>query len=194
MQRWRKRAPSVDERRVPSAAWLPRRFDGGQLRRLKPSDLACFQSYRSTPELNRYQGWSPMSDAAAAAFLAEMSDAPVVAAGKWIQLGIAEPVTDRLIGDIGLFLSGDGLGGEIGFTLSLAAQGRGIATAAVRQALELLFAATPVRQVLGFTDTRNAASIHLLERAGFLRQEERTVVFRGQPCTEAVYVLPRSAG
>ena len=39
------------------------------------------------------------------------------------------------------------------------------------------------------TDSRNDASIRLLERSGFKRQETRDAVFRGEPCTEHVYVL-----
>jgi len=82
---------------------LPRRFPGGLLRRLRPSDLSSFQAYRSIPELGRYQGWSPMSGAEAMAFLAEMKDAPLFTPGQWVQLGIAEAATNRLIGDIGHF-------------------------------------------------------------------------------------------
>jgi aminoglycoside 6'-N-acetyltransferase len=172
---------------------LPRAFPGGVLRRLRTSDLDPFQAYRSIPELGRYQGWSSMSEAEAVAFLAEMSEAPLFVAGGWVQLGIAEPETDQLIGDIGVFLSADGLTGELGFTLAPGAQGRGIATAAVRQALQVLFGLTRVKQVLGITDSRNLGSIRLLERIGFRHQERRSTVFRGEACSEEVYVLPRSA-
>ena len=40
------------------------------LRRLEPADLRTFQTYRSDVEVGRYQGWSPMTDAAAIAFIA----------------------------------------------------------------------------------------------------------------------------
>lgn len=133
-----------------------------------------------------------MSDAQALSFLAEMSEAPLFTPGDWVQLGIAERDADRLIGDIGIFVSADGLTGEIGFTLSPAAQGRGVAAAAVRRALQLLFAVTRVTQVLGVTDSRNVRSIRLLERVGFRHQESRSSVFRGEPCVEEVYALARN--
>jgi aminoglycoside 6'-N-acetyltransferase len=177
-----------------SAVQLPCRFPGGLLRRLRTSDLAAFQAYRSIPELGRFQGWSPMPDAEAVAFLTEMGAAPLFAPGEWVQLGIAAHDSDQLIGDIGVFVSADGLGGELGFTLAPAAQGRGIATAAVRQALQVLFATTRVKQVLGITDSRNLASVRLLERVGFQHRESRHTVFRGEPCVEAVYVLSRDDG
>ena len=177
-----------------SATQLPRALPGGLLRRLRTGDLAAFQAYRSIPELGRYQGWTPMSEAEAAAFLAEMSEAPLFTPGDWVQLGIAQPESGQLIGDIGIFLSADGLTGELGFTLAPGAQGRGTATAAVRQALQIVFGLTSVKQVLGVTDSRNVASIRLLERVGFRHHESRNAVFRGQPCGEEVYVLPRNDG
>jgi aminoglycoside 6'-N-acetyltransferase len=132
-----------------------------------------------------------MSDTQALSFLAEMSEARLFIPGDWVQLGIAEREADQLIGDIGIFVSADGFNGEIGFTLAPAAQGRGIATAAVRQALQLLFSITRVARVLGITD-RNVRSIRLLERLGFRQLESRSAVFCGEPCVEVVYVLPRN--
>ena len=173
---------------------LPCEFPGGRLRRLGPADREAFQAYRSIPELGRYQGWSPMSEAEALEFLTEMHQAPMFTSGEWVQLGIAEPESDLLVGDIGLHLSSDGNTGEIGFTLQPSVQGRGIAGRAVREALQLLFAATEVSHVLGITDTRNFPSIRLLERLGFMHFETRSVVFRGEPCSEVVYTLRRNDG
>lgn len=170
---------------------LPRHFIGGQLRRLRPDDLADFQAYRTLPELGRYQGWSAMPDADAAAFLDEMRRAPLFVPGEWVQLGIAEPDGARLVGDMGLFISADGRCAELGFTLAPGAQGRGIATEAVRAAARLLFALTQVDQVLGITDSRNGASLRLLQRAGFRLRERQEAVFRGEPCVEEVYTLSR---
>ncbi|WP_128003665.1 GNAT family N-acetyltransferase [Piscinibacter defluvii] len=173
---------------------LPREFLGGRLRRMHLHDLAAFQAYRSLPELGRYQGWSPMSDTEALEFLDDVHRAPLFMPGHWVQLGIAEPESDALIGDIGLYLSEDGAAGEVGFTLQPASQGRGVATHAVREALQLFFSATGVARVLGITDERNIPSIKLLERVGFKFIESRQVVFRGEPCTERVYALPRNDG
>ena len=141
---------------------LPREFPGGWLRRLHPRDLAAFQAYRSIPEVGRYQGWSPMSDADALAFLDEMHRAPLFTPGQWIQLGIAEPEADALVGDIGLHLSEDGASGEVGFTLQPSAQGRGLAGRAVREAIHLLFAATSVTRVFVRQKMRSIAVLKCL--------------------------------
>ena len=171
---------------------LPREFPGGRLRRLRPSDREAFQTYRALPELGLYQGWLPMSEAEALEFLVEMNRAPLFARGEWVQLGIAESAADALVGDVGLYLSEDGDTGEVGFTLQPSAQGRGMAGRAVQEALRLLFDVTKISRVRAITDARNLPSIRLLERLGFECLVTRCVVFRGEPCTEKVYVFPNA--
>lgn len=177
--------------RPPGLPLLPRHGNGFQLRRLADGDLRAFQAYRHDEELGRYQGWSPMTDAEAAAFLAEMQAIPLLQPGQWTQLGIAEPDGRRLIGDIGLRIDADGGGAEIGFTLARDAQGRGIATAAVGDAIRLVFETGAAQRVLGIADARNAASIRLLERVGMRRLAIRHTRFRGEACVEHVYAVAR---
>jgi len=173
---------------------LPRVGAGVVLRRLRAADLAAFQAYRTDPELGRYQGWSALSDSQALAFLEEMSGVALFRPGEWAQIGIAQPLQATLVGDIGLFLADDARHAEIGFTLARPAQGRGLATAAVREALRLVFECTGVERVLGITDARNRGSVALLERVGMRLQEERHAIFRGEACVECVYALARAAG
>jgi len=164
------------------------------LRRLSGADLAAFQAYRTDAELARYQGWSAMPDSQARAFLDEMNKAPLFRPGEWAQIAIAEPHALALVGDIGLCLAEDSRHAEIGFTLARHAQRRGLATAAVREAIHLIFASTAVERIVGITDARNHASIALLERVGMRKVEEQTAEFRGEQCVEHVYALPRSDG
>ncbi len=180
--------------RFPAESLLSRPFSGGRIRRLHYSDLRVFQAYRGISGLGRYQGWSPMSEAEALAFLAAMETNGFFQPGQWIQLGIADPHTDVLVGDIGLHLSDDHQTGEVGFTLAPASQGCGVASAAVKEAVRLLFAATPVSRILGITDARNTPSVRLLERLGFECREARHAVFRGEECVERVFVLERAGG
>lgn len=173
---------------------LPRLGNGFMLRRLSTDDLAAFQAYRHDPELGRYQGWSPVSDAEAKTFLTEMSTAPLPNPGSWTQIAIAEPSTQGLVGDIGVFLDQDGRCAEIGFTLARHAQGRGVGTAAVREAIRLIFECSTAERVRGVTDARNTASIRLLERVGMRRAETKNAIFRGEPCVEFVYAVARGEG
>ena len=179
---------------TPYAEGLPRSGDRFVLRRLSGDDLREFQAYRQDAELGRYQGWSPMSDEDAAAFLGEMSTIALFSPGNWTQLAIADPRTRCLIGDIGIFLDPHGRHAEIGFTLARHAQGRGLATAAVAEAIRLVFAATGVARIIGITDARNTASIQLLERVGMRKAKTTQAVFRAEPCVEFEYVVQRHEG
>lgn len=164
----------------------------GMLRRLRDDDLVAFQAYRQDPEVGRYQGWAATSDGDAASFLKKMAEARLFARGAWCQLAIADPASDALLGDVGLHLAEDGRCVEIGFSLARASQGRGIATAAVREAIEIAFAQSGAMQVRATTDARNAASAKLLERVGMRRTETREADFRGECCTEWVYAIERN--
>ena len=162
------------------------------LRRLEPADLRAFQDYRSDAEVGRYQGWSPMTDAAATVFIASMNAAAPFRKGEWLQVGIAHGRTGRLLGDMGLHLNDDGAEGEIGFTLARAEQSRGAGADAVNVALGLFFSCTDVVRVIGVTDARNEPSIRLLERVGMQRIKTAAAIFRGEPCVEYTYAIERA--
>ncbi len=56
--------------------------------------------------MGRYQGWVPMSDRDASAFLLDMSTATPFEPTIWFQLGIADTTSDELLGDLGLCVGG----------------------------------------------------------------------------------------
>lgn len=164
------------------------------LRRLRTADLADFQAYRGDPEVGRWQGWQPQTDAQALAFLEEMARGPQFQPGTWTQLGIANDLTDQLIGDLGVHISADGREAEFGFSLARAAQGRGLASAAVREGLALVFEQTAVQRIHAQTDARNVACIRLLERLGGQHIATLATEFRGEPCSELRYLLASRPG
>ena len=170
---------------------LPLRTERAVVRRLQATDLGSFREYRADTELARYQGWSPMNEGEASAFIDEMASITALIPDDWIQLGIADTHTDQLLGDIGIFLSNDERVAEVGFTLSKSAQGKGIATDAVRAALQIVFSVAQVHTVRAITDARNHASIRLLERLQFVFASKEDTVFKGEACTEFTYQLPR---
>ena len=170
---------------------LPRLAGPIVLRRLAPTDLQAFQAYRQDAELGRYQGWVATPDADAREFLGYMNRAELLQPGIWCQIGIAEAGTLELIGDIGLILAADGSQAEVGFTLGRPSQGRGLATAAVREAIALVFEQTSAGKVVASADERNSASVRLLERVGMRRVEARAARSRGEAYTELVYALAR---
>jgi aminoglycoside 6'-N-acetyltransferase len=166
------------------------------LRRLCTDDLRDFQAYRTDPAVARYQGWAPMSGAQALAFLARMRRVPLFVPGQWSQIGIVWQEANEpgpLIGDIGVGIDGDDVTcAQIGFSLHVHWQGRGLAAEAVEAACALLFEHAGARRIEGITDARNAASIRLLERLGFVRACTEDAMFRGEPCREHHYLRERA--
>ncbi len=135
------------------------------LRNLTAADLAAFQAYRGDPEVARYQGWSAMTDDQAWAFLQAMSGVPLLTRGDWTQIAISDPQR-RLIGDMGLHQSEDGVNVELGITLARAAQGRGLATEAMRLAIGVVWDQPDVTTIRTWADRRNTASVALCHRVG----------------------------
>jgi [ribosomal protein S5]-alanine N-acetyltransferase len=170
---------------------LPAACATTRLRLFLAGDTAAFHAYRSDPELARFQGWSTMTEREARGFVEEMSTVAQLRPGDWIQLAVADVVSNRLIGDVGLFLAADGREAELGFTLSRPAQGQGHASAAARLATRLVFECAPAERVRGVTDARNAASIRVLERAGFEKVGEQQAQFKGEDCVEFVFAICR---
>lgn len=170
---------------------LPRSAGIVVLRRLATADLRAFQAYRQDAELGRYQGWVATPDEDARELLSHMSRAELLQPGVWCQIGIADASTLELIGDIGLILAADSSRAEIGFTLRRQSHGRGLAAAAVKEAIALVFEGTAARKVVAAADERNTSSVRLLERVGMRKVETRDANFRGEGCTELVYAIDR---
>jgi aminoglycoside 6'-N-acetyltransferase len=167
---------------------LPLISNGTCLRKFRADDVARFHGYRSDPVLAVYQGWSPMAFPEAQAFVEEMCDVASLRLGEWIQLAIADAKTDELLGDIGLLLDPDGAAAELGFTLCRSAQGQGHATRAARAATSLTYATSTATSIRAVTDARNVSSVRTLELAAFKFSHSQKAVFKGEPCTELVYI------
>ncbi|MGK0223639.1 MAG: RimJ/RimL family protein N-acetyltransferase, partial [Limisphaerales bacterium] len=155
------------------------------LRRLRREDLDDFQAYRTNPELARYQGWEVQSDTQALTFIEAMHTQPIWQDKQWIQLAICTGDTDKLIGDIGLCLTGDEL--EVGYTLHHDYHGGGIARYAVAGAMSLALAQTSLKLFLAHTEAANTRSIRLLEALGFLKRDSP----KGADSTEWRFALTR---
>jgi aminoglycoside 6'-N-acetyltransferase len=162
------------------------------LRRLAIADLAAFQAYRHDPDVARYQGWCAEPDHVSLGRLAQMNIATLFAPSQWVQIGIADRASGGLIGDIGICVDKHDASAEIGFSLAAAWQGRGLAREAVAAAIAMIFGHTAVKRIDGSADSRNLASLRLLERLGMRRVRERESVFHQQPCVEIGYSIERA--
>ena len=97
-----------------------------------------------------------------------------------------------LVGDCALKIEEhDERQAEIGYTLSRAYQGRGIASEAVSCVLEYAFVTLRLHRVIAITACENAASVALLERLGLRREGHfrQNVWFKGKWGDEFLYAM-----
>lgn len=170
----------------------PCRVEDIRLRALRDDDLTAFLAYRGDPQVARYQGWWPMDETKARAFLRGQGARD---AGRdtrpWRQFAIADAASDALLGDLGVWMLRDGTEAEIGITVAPAAQGRAIGRKAMRAALAMLFADPAVIRVRADADAHNTACRRMLAAAGFREAGTADVFVKEAPRVEHRYIVER---
>ncbi len=170
---------------------LPYTHRSIRLRKLCVSDFGVFHAYRSDPEVARFQGWWPMSEDAAMKFLCEHGARTGLKSGGWVQLAIADAASDRLLGDIGLWLSHDNSEAELGITVAPHEQGRGVGRDAMRAGLAVLFGLPTMTRVCANADALNMPCRRMLVAAGFREFGTAEVFVKEQACLEHQYAVTR---
>jgi RimJ/RimL family protein N-acetyltransferase len=133
-----------------------------------------------------------MTRAEAKRFVEEQTKIDRLAPGAWAQLAIADKGSDELVGDVGLWLSGDSSEAEFGLTLSTEIQGRGFGTEAIRGIIDFLMLATPVNLVTAASDIRNLPCLGALRSAGMQHFANREQEYKGESCTEQLFRCRRA--
>ena len=151
------------------------------LRRHEDVDVPRMVEGAADPVLRRWLGQFPQPYGPEHAEQFVLTSLERQARGEGLDWTLADPVTDELIGNVGLFGVFKGYEGEIGYWLHPAGRGRGVATEAVRLALRHAFLPPEVgglglARVRAVAAVGNTASQQVLERAGMTRQgRERRV-------------------
>ena len=126
------------------------------IRAMRTDDAPALAAYRNDSETARYQDWAmPFSADDAARFVEKQVATVWPLNGDWVQLAVARD--GRMIGDIAVCRSSDGMQAQIGYTLAPADRGEGLATEAVGAVIDLLFA-EGVHRVWATLDPENIAS------------------------------------
>lgn len=161
------------------------------LRPLKVSDLHDIHSYRSEPDVAKYQGFYPMDKEVVAAFIADQMSKTFGTPGAWYQLGIERLEDNKLIGDCGIKLHNDPRIAEIGITISHLEQQKGYAKETIIALLNFLFRLQQVHRVTETVDAENTASIKLLESIGFRKEGHfiENIFFKGKWGSECQYAM-----
>jgi RimJ/RimL family protein N-acetyltransferase len=162
------------------------------IRHLVQTDLSDFYSYRSNPEVVKYQGFDIMTMEQAKSFIKGNSTKYFGKAGEWVQYGIENTEKKKLIGDCAIKLGqNDKRIAEIGITISPSEQKKGYAKEALLGILTFLFDIKNMHRVVETVDVENTASINLLKSMGF-RQEGHfieNIYFNGKWGSEFQYAM-----
>ncbi|HZZ67057.1 MAG TPA: GNAT family N-acetyltransferase [Phenylobacterium sp.] len=130
-----------------------------RLRRARPDDLADLHAILSHPDAMRFWSSLPHTDLEQSrAWLANMIDAPPGESDDFIV-----EMDGRAIGKAGFWRLP-----AIGYILHPDYWGQGLATEALRAAIDHVFATYPIPIVVADVDPDNAASLALLAKLGFV--------------------------
>lgn len=174
-----------------------------EIRNLCMTDAEDFHSYRSNPEVTKYQGFDTMDLSQCSAFIESQKDREFGIPGQWVQYGIVlkDPgtgeqakQTGKLIGDCAVKLDGiDPRLCEIGITISHLHQQNGYAKEVFAVLLDFLFNECHVHRITETVDAENEASIALLEGLGFRKEGHfiENIFFKGKWGSEYRYALLR---
>lgn len=164
------------------------------IRNLRLPDLEDFHVYRANPEVTLYQGFNVMDLEEARSFIANQKDKLFGNPGEWVQYGLENISTGKIIGDCAIKLQeSDPRIAEVGLTVSHLEQQKGFAKEAFTGILKFLFGEENIHRVEETVDAENMASIRLLESMGF-RQEGHfieNIFFNGKWGSEYQYAMLR---
>jgi RimJ/RimL family protein N-acetyltransferase len=155
--------------------WFPLRTTRLCLREITPADIPAIHEYACDPEVVRYMRWGPndleTTLSVTRGWLEEQQQWPRTS----VQLAIEVAEEKKLAGAIHLWVAdARNATGSFGFVLNRAFWGRGYATEAARAVVNCAFARLDLHRVYATCDTRNAASVRVLEKLGMRRE----VVYR----------------
>jgi len=165
-----------------------------QIRNLKTSDLTDFYFYRSNPEVTKYQGFSVYTNKQAKEFIQGQLDKEFGKPGEWVQYGIENKRTGKIIGDCAIKLDQYDIRiAEVGITISHTEQKNGYAKEALIAILNFLFDIEDFHRVTAIVDAENLASIQLLKSVGFKQEGHfiENIFFNGKWGSEFQYAMLR---
>jgi RimJ/RimL family protein N-acetyltransferase len=156
------------------ASSFPIRTSRLTLRPYEPSDLGFLHSMFGREDVCRYLPWMPMDlDQARAKLEQRVRQTRIETDGDPLILVALESDTGRAVGEFMLRLKSlESLQAEIGWSLHPDAQGRGFATEAARQMLRIGFDELGLHRIVAGCDSRNTASLRVMERLGMRREAE----------------------
>ncbi|CAB4884876.1 unannotated protein [freshwater metagenome] len=166
--------------------------------RLTAADVETMLAYKNDAVVAQHQAWAlPFTLADARRLVASTVGEHLEMGG---QLAIRTNATSSsgavLVGDVYVHpVAGVAHAIELGISMSVAFQGKGLATESVRTVVDALFGNADVHRVLAYVAAANTASLRLFDRCGFQREGTLRDSYRsrdGALISEVLFGLTRS--
>jgi RimJ/RimL family protein N-acetyltransferase len=152
---------------------LPIETEQLTIRALRPEDGDDIHAIYLDPEVSRYLYTEPMDREAGHRYAAERGDPVIAKEGDGINLAGELRETGRVVATLYLHLaSAVHSQGEVGYVVSPAYAGRGLASEGAAAMLAIGFDRWGLHRMIGRCDARNAASAAVLRKLG-MREEAR---------------------
>lgn len=137
-----------------------------RLRPMCAGDVPALKEWLPDPSVYTYWGKGPGKADKNPELLFEKSEKPT----KSFHLGIVRKDTDRVIGDIWVYLIENDRMASVAIRLSPACQGQGFGTEALSAMTEFCFSNTELKRLWTEVDIRNIPSQRMLEKCGYTRE------------------------
>jgi len=143
-----------------------------RLRPIVDTDVDAMVAYRGDPDVCRFLPFDPQSGEDIRQRIGHLFGGTTLAGENGgVVLAIERRDDAAVIGDLVLFHLDAGSGtAEVGWVVSPAAAGRGLATEAVRALVDTAFTVYGLRRLVARIDAANTRSIALAERLGMRRE------------------------
>ena len=172
---------------------MERFFESQRLiaRRFAPADLDAFVAMRAEPHVARFQSWDNFGRDQGREFL-DGVDGRKPGAPGWFQFALERKEDGRFVGDCGLkTVETDNRLAQVGYTIAPPYWNRGYAQEAVKALVAYAFASFPLHRITASIDPRNAASLRVLEKTGFVKEAHfrQSEWFKGAWADDAIYAV-----
>ena len=167
--------------------------DRVRLRPFEERDLDAMAAYRGDAEVCRYLPFEPQTPDDIRGRIGRLFGRTSLEGERAGVILVIERVSDgRVVGDLVLFhLDPQAGSAEIGWVVSPAVAGQGLATEAVRALIDTAFGVYGLRRLTARIDAENARSLALAERVGIRRDAHHVenAWFKGRSSEKLVYAL-----
>lgn len=144
------------------------------LRPFDESDFEAVHAYASDPEVTRFTGFGPNTEAETRGFIASVRRAALDPDSRHLDLAIVPRDVGHVVGACGIRLDREDVREyEIGYVLSRNHWRRGIGSEAVRRLRDFAFDEWSAHRLYARVIVGNAPSIALIEKLGFLLEGTR---------------------